>query len=124
MVPDTNQHSTGGGDTVTQVKIDTAEDCAHDSIDWLGSDGGNNTYLKCLDCGGVIVGQGSMDVDLQREERTVQDRSIEDPSPEGANGMTIDSMFLGGFRLESRWHILRRLRGFVRTRMDERRRDE
>jgi hypothetical protein len=46
-------------------------DCAHDSMELLGSDGGNNRYDQCLDCGSVVVTfTAKTNWEHRREERS------------------------------------------------------
>lgn len=54
------------------------KDCEHDSLYYIGSDSGGNKFLKCQDCGAVVVVEVGSDSSIEKVERPEEDKNMID----------------------------------------------
>lgn len=58
-------------------RISGKENCQHESLSYLGADGGNNEYFLCQECGAAIVKEGKSD--YKKERKKMEEKVKESP---------------------------------------------
>nr|AGF93426.1 hypothetical protein FLSS-25_0027 [uncultured organism] len=61
---------------MTFFRVAGDKDCEHDSLEYLGSDAGNNEFFRCKECGGIIIKKGKIDKEAERKKTEVKDKSL------------------------------------------------
>ena len=73
-----NRHDPGdsrpdGPRRPTGAEIGTSDSCDHETLQRIGSDGGNNLYFRCANCSGVTVKFGSQQSQYHDRSELVAD---------------------------------------------------
>lgn len=94
------------GDPDNKVRIGGDDDCDHESLRRVGSDGGYNIYFECTDCeAGIVKFSETNDSEADRQSEVDEELPQEPPSGNDRthpliDGLTPDSNGANGHRSE------------------------